>query len=85
MFRVEWIQSALDELAFVWMLADSSTRQAINAASTRIDPALEIDPLNVGESRGGDDRVMFEPPLGVMFQVDLTNNIVWVVSVWLTD
>ena len=85
MFRVEWIQSAQDDLMLLWMLADSSTRQAIATASMRIDPTLSPDPLNVGESRGGDDRVMFEPPLGVMFQVDVPNNIVWVVSVWLTD
>jgi hypothetical protein len=85
MFQVKWIQTADDELMLLWMLADSITRQAITTASQQIDPALESDPLNVGESRGVDDRVMFVPPLGVLFQVDTAKNIVWVVSVWLCE
>ena len=83
--RVEWVQTAQDELMDLWMQADSATRRAITAASRAVDRALAANPLNVGESRGGDDRVMFEHPLGVMFQVDPAKQIVWVVSVWLTD
>jgi len=37
MFRVEWLQSALDELADVWMQADSPVRQAITAAAHCIE------------------------------------------------
>lgn len=86
MFRVEWIQTAIDELAVLWMLADSATRLSINQASDLIDPTLEDDPLDVGESRLGDhDRLMFVPPLVVHFEVDVANNIVWVLSVWLME
>jgi hypothetical protein len=84
MYRVEWIQTARDELTLLWILADSPARQAITAASAKIDPTLELDPLNVGESRTGDERVMFVDPLGVLFEVDAANHIVWVFSVWLS-
>lgn len=86
MYRVEWIQTAIDELALVWILADSASRQSINHASDQIDPALVNDPLNVGESRLEDhDRLVFMPPLAVHFEVDAPNNIVWVLSVWLME
>ena len=33
MINVEWLQSALDELANLWMLADSVEREAIGKLS----------------------------------------------------
>lgn len=40
MFRVEWLQSAVDELAALWVDADSTLRQAITNASHQIDEQL---------------------------------------------
>ena len=53
MFRVEWLQSALDELADVWARADSAQRGAITAASHAVEQRLQRDPWNEGESRSG--------------------------------
>lgn len=37
MFRVEWLDQALDELAAIWTAADSALRQDITAAASQID------------------------------------------------
>ena len=76
MFRVEWLQAARDGLARLWLQADSALRQAITAAAHTIDEQLQDDPLGVGESRTGNDRVLFVPPLGIRYEVDSTNNFV---------
>jgi WD40 repeat protein len=62
MFRVEWLQSALDELATIWTQADSAERQAITRATHLIDQQLQQDPDNQGESRPKGRRVLFAPP-----------------------
>jgi hypothetical protein len=70
MFHVEWLQSALDELAALWVLADSELRRAITAATDDIDRRLSRDPTNEGESRPGRRRIMFVPPLAVAIRIE---------------
>jgi len=81
MYRVEWLQTAMDELGHVWMQADSALRKAITVASHQIDKRLQSDPENVGESRPGNRRIEFIAPLAVIFQVDATNNTATVLHV----
>ena len=83
MFEVEWLQSAVNELAAIWTLADSSLRQQITAATHLIDQQLQSDPFNTGESRSGGRRVYFAPPLGVTFRVEADGQTVTVLRVWL--
>jgi hypothetical protein len=83
MFRVEWLQSALNELATIWMQAPSARRQAITAASHAIDQQLANNPQEQGESRPKGRRVQFFPPLGVTYRVDVNNAVVVVIHVWL--
>jgi hypothetical protein len=45
---------------------------------------LEIDPLDCGESRAGNLRVAFVPPLGIDFKVFPEDRLVHVVTVWKT-
>ena len=52
MFRVEWLQVALDELMSFWLQADATRRNALTAASHAIDQRLSNDPANQGESQG---------------------------------
>jgi len=82
MFRVEWIQDALDELMLLWMQADSALRQAITAAVHSVDLQLQSDPYHFSESRDGDERVLFAYPLGFQIEVDPEQGIVWVLNVW---
>jgi hypothetical protein len=66
-FTVFWTDSAEAELAAIWTKA--TDRTAVTRAAKQIDDQLAIDPMNAGESRDGDERVVFEPPLGVLAEV----------------
>jgi hypothetical protein len=82
MFTVRWKRSALNELAAVWTEADSDQRQDITAASERIDRLLQGDPEHQGESRPGERRILFVPPLGRTFRVQKRASTVFVLHVW---
>jgi hypothetical protein len=81
MFQVEWLQSALDELARLWIQADSTLRQALTAAAHEVDQRLQRDPVNEGESRPGRRRIMFVPPLAVTFRLEGDGQTVTVVEI----
>jgi hypothetical protein len=51
MFRVVWLETALNELADLWTKADSEQRRHITTAVRSIDRQLEVDPEQQGESR----------------------------------
>ena len=82
MFRVEWLQSALDELAAVWMQADSTLRQQITSSSHQIDMRLEADAIGQSESRPEGRRVLFEYPLAEIFRLEQDEQTVTVLHVW---
>ena len=82
MFRVRWVKSALNELASLWTSADSATRKAITDAANEIDRRLQRNPETEGESRGGMERILFVPPLGIRFEVDAQRSTVRVLHVW---
>ena len=46
MYRVEWLRSALNELAAIWTNADSAKRGEITAATQAIDDGLSKDPFD---------------------------------------
>lgn len=70
MFRVDWLDSALNDLATMWSSADSDLRMAITAAAHAIEERLRVDAPNEGESRPGGRRIMFAPPLAVRYQIE---------------
>ncbi len=84
MFRVEWVQGALDALASIWMQASPALRQAITVATNALDQELSTDPYRQSEARTDDaeDRVLFVYPLGARIEIDLGQRIVWVLHVW---
>jgi hypothetical protein len=77
-FTVIWTERAEQHLAALLIGGD---RDAITAAADRIDHLLARDPLDQGESRGHDGRLMFERPLGAYFRVEPTTRRVYVVTV----
>ena len=81
MFTVRWKRAARDELAKIWVQADSTMRQAITAAANQVDAGLKRNPESKGESRGDAERVWFAPPLCVFFKVDVDRSLVRVVGV----
>jgi hypothetical protein len=81
MFRVEWLQSALDELADCWARADSTQRQAITSASHAAEQRLRSDPYDDSESRSRGRRITFVPPLAITFRIEADGQTVTVVQV----
>ena len=65
---VDWSRRSQDELADLW--TNATNRGAVTAAADEIDRLLARDPLGVGESRDGGNRILFEPPLAVLYRVD---------------
>ena len=79
--HVDWLQSALDELAAIWTQADRTRRKAITAANHQIDQRLRQDPWNQGESRSGGRRILFVHPLIVYFRIEADGRTVTVLGV----
>ena len=77
---IRWERGALAELADAWLESNSDERRKIVAAAAEIDRQLLGDPETLGESRTENARLMFIPPLGVLFEVE--NGVVSVLHVW---
>ncbi len=82
MHEIIWRQSALDELARLWIDADSLARESISRAALEIDSLLTETPSNVGESRSDNRRIEFVPPLGFIFEIRSAVRQVFIIHVW---
>jgi len=69
MYRVEWVDSAFDELANIWLSADEQSRTAITVAADSLEQQLKQEPHSIGESRDRGRRVCFAGPLVVTYEV----------------
>lgn len=81
MFRVEWLESVVDQLANSWLDANPQMRQSITAAAHQIDQELCDDPSNHGESRDRSRRIHFVKPLSVTYEVDTQKRLVTVLHI----
>jgi plasmid stabilization system protein ParE len=66
-YRVIWEDAALDELDEIWKA--SHDKEGVRNTATRINTELTFNPLEAGESRSRDYRVLFKYPLVVWFRV----------------
>jgi hypothetical protein len=78
-FTVRWSRRALDALTQLW-LDEPTQRSAITQATATIDLLLQSDPDQRGESRDDDRRILFVPPLIVIFSVDTDHRVVRVLN-----
>jgi hypothetical protein len=76
--RVEWTESALDRLADLYVAADVDEQHDIEAIVETINSCLADNPWQLGESRPGNRRIWFVPPLFVVFRVIDTDDCVLV-------
>jgi hypothetical protein len=76
------LQGALDDLASIWMQADSLLRQDITAATEALDQELQADPFRNSEAREEEERVLFAYPLAAQIEIDLSARRVWVLHIW---
>jgi len=79
-YSVDWLPAAEEELASLWLNAPD--RNAITRAAHAIDLRLQDEPEEAGESRPDGRRIVFAPPLGVIFRVIPGGRLVQVVHVW---
>ncbi len=82
MFSVYRTDTAQAPLREVWEAADDGLRRAILRASHQIDQCLFREPHEQGESRGGSERILFQAPLGVLFEVNAEKKLVTILRSW---
>lgn len=81
MYTVFWRRSLLDHLADLYVAADATERERMAGGVERLNFRLAREPLEVGEARRDEFRVVFPPLLVVVFAVDEARRVVRVVSV----
>lgn len=82
-FTVIWTPTAEKDLAAAWV-DRAQDRAAITRAASSIDTLLRHDPQLQGESRYDTVRILPIPPLGVDFDVNEQDRLVYVLTVWYT-
>jgi hypothetical protein len=78
-FTVTWTRHALRQYLALWTAATDP--DVVDAASLRIDQTLSTDAHQQGESRTDPIRILFDPPLAVLFVADVDVAVAYVVSV----
>jgi hypothetical protein len=66
-YRVIWDDMALVQLDEIWKA--SLDQEGIQNTATRINTELRFNPLQAGESRSRNYRVLFKYPLVIWFRV----------------
>ena len=79
-YAVRWSRQALDAVAQLW-LDNPAQRAEFTQATATIDQLLLVNPHEQGESREDGRRILFVPPLVVVFSVDIDHDVVRVVNI----
>lgn len=61
-YSIRWREEASDELATIWLKAESGGRRQVTEAADAIDKALANHPTECGESRGEKRRILYVEP-----------------------
>jgi hypothetical protein len=81
-YSVIWTQEAESGLAAAWLAA--TDRDAVTAASHRLEDALKSNPRLIGESRASSMvRIAIAHPVGIEFEVIEDDKKVRVLEAWL--
>jgi plasmid stabilization system protein ParE len=67
-YEVIWAPAAVDQLAELW--TSSVDRNAVAAAADEIEGLLRSSARSAGESREGNERIVFAPPLVAFVDID---------------
>ena len=79
-YTVVWRPSAEQTLAEIWTSA--ADRQMVTDAANAIDTLLRAEPLDVGESRAANTRILTVLPLSVYYDLHEDDRLVAVWAVW---
>jgi hypothetical protein len=74
MYGVRWARRALEDLASLWIQADTRQRQAISTASHAVEMRVRNDPWSQSESRDKGCRITFHAPLAVTYRIEADGN-----------
>jgi len=66
-YTVTWTSRAQRQLTEIWI--DTKNRREVSEAANRIDQLLRETPGTLGESRSGNQRILFEFPLLVIYDL----------------
>jgi hypothetical protein len=77
----EWSRQSQDVVTAMWVAGSSAERRIITQAMAKVDRLLRHDPHEQGESRNHGRRVMFVPPLVIIFKPDDSRRVVRVLKV----
>lgn len=83
MFSIYRSKKAVLPVRSAWEEGGPELRDAIVRASQRLDQRLCREPQGQGESRVGRARIVFEAPLGVIFEVDEGMKLVSILQAWI--
>jgi hypothetical protein len=81
-YRVVFLDRVTEQLAAIYLAAVEQgwDTAALNTALTRIESGLRRQPLQCGESRAAHERVWFERPVTVWFEVHEGEQVVVVLT-----
>jgi hypothetical protein len=81
-YRVVFLDHVTEQLAAIYLAAVEQgwDTSALNRALTRIESGLRREPSKCGESRAGHERVWFESPVTVWFEVHEDEQVVVVLT-----
>ena len=82
MFTVTWTPSAEEDLAFIWINANSINRREITRYAETLIRNLRANADRIGESREEGVRILAETTLGVEYRVSVPDRLVTVFHVW---
>jgi hypothetical protein len=82
MYTVTWTQSASDQLADIWIKADSHLRNEITKYLHDLDRHLRANADRLGESRETGVRILTSAPVGIEFLISEPDRLVTVVRAW---
>jgi len=77
-YTVVWKPDAENELADVWL--KTTDRSDLAVAANRLEQALGRNPSGIGEAVHGITRIVFEGPLGVVYDVSDDDRLVTVLK-----
>ncbi len=85
-FKVVWAERTEEQVAEMWVGSQPIERPRITEALNEVESWLENDPISASESRDDEQlRVVFNPPVAVLFPVFETARQVVVGRVWKTQ
>jgi hypothetical protein len=82
MFNIYRSQEAVTPLREAYEQADEELREAILQASRLVNLRLHEDPHSEGESRDTQTRILFQAPVGVLYEVDEDKKLVNILRSW---